>query len=466
MTSQLASMTGTSFTRNRVARAATGIASAGIMVGISMVAAAPAMAATDADCLAGNTVDATTGVPADIQTLLDANTSVICLSGTFVLSTALTYDYDVTIHGLTNAVLDGDGVTRILEDQREDDFLTIENMRLTNGNAVSETFFDEGHGGAIRGSVVVVYNSQFDNNSADTWGGAIQAYAVDIYDSLFFDNEAGYAGGAVQADEYVGMTRTTFRTNVADIGGAIAAYGVAESVSSTFEENDALYEGGAIYAEDRVGDGTVDVQNSTFVGNSTSVGSSGGGAISTMGGAVRQSTFLDNTTAADAGQSIVLPDGDLSLRGNIFAGTGSKPHLSTFDGAIVDAGANLFTTTEAAEVALSSAQPTSQFALTTAALFDGATLANNGGPTETVALYNASPALSAVPADPDSMTEDQRGVARPAVSDAGAYEYTGALAVLAATGSAPSGWLAGAAGLLLAAGAAVVAMTRRTRRAL
>ena len=54
---------GTSFTRSRAVRVASGLASFGVVVGFSLVAASPASAATDADCTPLNTVDATTGAP-------------------------------------------------------------------------------------------------------------------------------------------------------------------------------------------------------------------------------------------------------------------------------------------------------------------------------------------------------------------------------------------------------------------
>ncbi len=452
MSTSHSSTTGAAFSRKRIGRTAASLASAGLMVGISFAAASPAMAATDADCvggLGGNIVDATMGgTAANIQNLLDGSEPIICLSGTFVLAVPLTYNYDVTIHGLTDAVLDGDGVTGILSDDGSHS-ITVENMRFTNGNASD--------GGAIAGYVATVYNSQFDNNFAFT-GGAISAYNADIYDSLFFDNEADAVGGAVAVQQYVEVTDSTFRTNAAQFGGAVMSYSVAISYASTFEGNTADIAGGAIMSFD-----AVNVSNSTFVNNQSDAVSGYGGAVASSSGSVFQSTFLNNSAAY--GQSMAATDGTIYLRGNIFAGPGAQPQLATEGGTLEDVGANLFTTTQAAETALSSVQPTSIFSLTTLALFDGATLADNGGPTQTVALYGASPALSAVPADPDSMTEDQRGVARPAVSDAGAYEYDGPVAVLAATGSEPTGWIAGAAALLLA-GAAALGLSRRNRRAL
>ena len=53
-------------------------------------------------------------------------------------------------------------------------------------------------------------------------------------------------------------------------------------------------------------------------------------------------------------------------------------------------------------------------------------LADNGGPTLTHKLLAGSPAMAAATADPE-VTEDQRGVARDAVPDIGAYEDTAAV---------------------------------------
>ena len=447
---------GASFSRNRAVRTATGVATAGLMVGISLTGASAANAATDADCTVGNTVDAGTGTAANIQTLFDAFTPIVCLSGTFVLADSLKYNYDLTIHGLTDAVLDGGGLTQLLE-ETDPASLTVENMRFTNGVGSL--------GGAIRASMIVVHNSQFDNNSAD-FGGAINGEDIEIFDSLFFANDADYIGGAVMGYGSVSATRSTFRNNSAEYGGAIGAYGVITSDASTFEENTADSGGGAIANED-----TVDVQNSTFVRNSA--GTDIGGAIVTGGGSVRHSTFLGNTAVPAGGQSIATDGGTLEVRGSIFAGSDPYPHLRTGVGTINDGGGNVFNTTQVAENNLSSVQPSTQFGLTTLAIFAGADLASNGGPTQTVALTTGSPALQAVPASPESMTVDQRGVPRSAVSDAGAFEFTpfdggsGDGAELANTGSDSAGWLGGFAALLFGVGATVLGLARRkTSRAL
>ena len=439
---------GTSFTRSRAVRVASGLASFGVVVGFSLVAASPASAATDADCTPLNTVDATTGTSTDIQTLLTASTPVICLSGTFTLTTGLTYDYDVTLHGLPSATLDGDGSYGILLDTSFGNTLTVENLRLTNGSA-----FD---GGAINGYVVVSTNSTFDNNDA-VYGGAIYAYGVSATDSVFEDNTAATGGAIVSAFTSVGDS--TFTNNTAeDSGGAIYSYGSLFADSSTFEGNSAFFVGGAIASY-----GSLDVANSTFVENSTDPTDGLVGAVYTEGGTITQSTFLDNTAGPGAGQSVGNNGSTLTLRGNIFAGAdATEAHLYGDPADFVDNAGNLFTTSAATEASLTSPAPSTQFDLTTLALFNGATLADNGGPTHTVALWSGSPAINAVPADPGSLTVDQRGVARPDVSDAGAYEFVAP--VLAATGSVPSGILGGAAALLLGAGALAVGLARRAVR--
>jgi predicted outer membrane repeat protein len=368
------------------------------MVGFSLAAASPAAAATDADCNAGNTLTAPADDATDIQTLLTASTPIICLNGTFAVGTTLTYDYDVTIHGLADAVLDGGGSVGILEDLGSN-AITVENLTLSNANGSSS-------GGAIDGYFVAAIDSYFTGDAASN-GGAISGYSV-------------FAGG------------------------------------STFDSNETSGSGGAISAP------IVEVENSTFVGNSGY-----GGAIVAFSALISQSTFLDNVSSdPQGGQSIYLSGpGDAELRGNIFAGPTSDEQLGSDDPTVqfTDMAGNLFTT--AAESRLASPDPSSQFGLTTLAIFGGNTLADNGGPTPTVALPFGSPAIDAVPVG-TGVTIDQRGEGRSTNSDAGAYEQTGtAPAALAATGSAPAGWLGGVAALLLAAGAVTLGAARRVMRA-
>lgn len=443
--STAASPTGASFLRRRGARVALGAAS---VAGLSLLTASPAFAATDADCTDANTVDAGAGgTLADIQSLLDADTAVICLGGVFDVSTTLTFDYELTLYGLSGAVLDGGGDTQILRALSED-AVTVQNLVFSNGSASD--------GGAISAYDVTTIDSRFESNEAFL-GGAISAYSVVSEGSTFVDNTAEL-GGAIQTYDFADISTSTFTDNGANYGGAVFSYGYVGIDSSTFEGNFAEGAGGAVLADEEFW-----VVNSTFVGNTVAEGA--GGAINGDYGTVLQSTFLDNT--ADTGQALYSwDDGVVEVRGNIFSGASSSAQIDGFEEATVtDLGGNLFSTTAATETFLSDVQSSTGFGLPVALLFDGATLADNGGPTETVALYAGSPAVDAVPVGEPSVTVDQRGVPRDARSDAGAYEYVPAPApqALAATGSTTAGWAAAAAGALLAAGAAVIATARRRR---
>lgn len=407
----------------------------------------PANAATDADCTTLNTATANAGGTnaSDIQTLLAAYTPIICLVGTFNVATTLTAGYtghgaQLTLHGLSGAVLDGGGTTQILNDNPPSDTLTIENISFVHGAANI-------NGGAISGAKVKIYDSTFEYNTSATFGGAVFGYVS------------------------VTATRSTFDHNVATGGaGAIAAFGPATIDSSTFLENQAGTDAGA------VGANTLDVTNSTFKGNSVvneNPSAREGGALFTDGNAtILQSTFWDNSSAAAGGQAIQVgaDSGNgvvVNVRGNIFSDDASTTRqIVTAPGAtLVDLGGNLFTTTAASETSLPSPDPSSKFGVTVLSLF-GPTpgLADNGGPTKTVALSSTSVAIDAVPAGSPSVTVDQRGVARTGLSDAGAYEAPLPVPALAATGAAPSTWIGGVAALLLAAGAAAFGLSRRRVR--
>ena len=456
--------TGVAFSRRRVTRVAAGVASSGVMAALGLAGATPALAATEADC--DYTFTAPTDAPVNIQTALNtaADGEVLCISGTFTLTTGpLVYFDDVTILGLADAVLDGaDTYGILIDDFYVDNIdgssnLTVQNIRFTNGNADS--------GGAIGGGGdVTAIDSVFDNNFAAFAGGAIYADNRAISEGSVFTSNGidptdpttfTIDGGAISAGFSVTATDSTFTGNRAfDDGGAIGSYGFAESYSSTFVDNQGE-DGGAIsgYA--------VFSENSTFQGNSADLG----GAIITDYGIINQSTFLNNT--AVEGQSIYKSDNSNTVQvvGNIFAGgtPDAQLYADTEDPTEMfeDLGGNVFSTATGTEF-LETEAPSSKFSKSVAAIFGTNTAAFNGGIADTVALPPGSVAIDAVPAGGEfAVLVDERGVARDDLSDAGAYE---AIPVLADTGLESTGWIAGLSVLFLAAGAIAVGFTRRSRR--
>jgi predicted outer membrane repeat protein len=485
--------------RRGAARAVVAVASTGLLVGVGAVSVSPALAALAPTC--GVTVTATSDAASSaiqLQAALSGVAPVICLSGTFTLTQPLTFDRDLTLQGLSaETTLDGNDATAILTSTSGN--LTVSNLSFENGNTTRAGYPGvKPVGGAIKSvGSVTVSDSKFFGNFGNYGGGAISSENdVSITASTFVGNatepEGSFDGGAVLAGGNITVSNSTFDGNFATArGGALFAEGEIFTERSTFTGNTAA-NGGAIYSL-----GSVDVSNSTFVSNSAT---DEGGAILARGGDVEFSTFLNNTAATPVGgadipgEAIYLEldsvTSDLILSGNIFAGSGVSPQIGVGDigsGAVREAENNVFSTTSALEEDLIGRTGTSIFGASISEIFGASSpvLGDNGGTTETVALVAGSPAVDLVekgevvfpfgsltPADVDDLT-DQRGEPRVGLLDAGAFEFQPSDAVtpapapapeLAATGSAPiSSVLGGFAALIIAVGAAFVAMARRQR---
>ena len=284
----------------------------------------------------------------------------------------------------------------------------------------------------------------------------------------------GYGGSVSNSNGTLTVTNCTFSGNSAVLGGAIANIeGELSVTNSTFTDNssngDNGADGGAIYS---AGNLDVTVTNSTFSGNSSN-GGNGGGINSTGPLTVTNSTFSGNSASSTAGlggdggaianndpvAAVTLTNctfsgnsavhgGAISWSGNPLGSFGhpvtvTNTIFSTSTGgncyvdnnscilvggcanAITDGGHNLedsescdFST---ANRSLSNTNPG----------LNSAGLANNGGPTQTIALQAGSPAINAgdesVCSAPPVNNLDQRGSRRPGVGatncSIGAYEY-------------------------------------------
>ena len=207
-------------------------------------------------------------------------------------------------------------------------------------------------------------------------------------------------------------------------GGGIINEGALTISNSTFSGNSGAG-GGAIFNDE----GSLTIINSTFSGNSAP--SSAGGAIFNIALlTVTNSTFSGNTATAGFGGGIwnqstatlksTILAGSLNGSGNC-AGVGTPP--------IANAGYNISDDNSCGFSGTSVNNSTTLH-------LDPAGLANNGGPTQTIALEPNSEAVDFIPvADctdqtsptPLRVTTDQRGLPRPDPGnpnfcDAGAFE--------------------------------------------
>ena len=172
--------------------------------------------------------------------------------------------------------------------------------------------------------------------------------------------------------------------------------------------------------------GTLTVSNSTFSGNRSGAVTGLGGGISNYG----TTTVSNSTFSGNGGGGLLNNSGTITVTNSIFSGnglsvTGDASDCATFQaGAIIDNGGNL-----ADDASCAFTQSSSKNGATGLNL---GSLADNGGPTQTVALLPGSAARDVLPAvscvDPQGfpLAADQRGFPRldegESTCDSGAFE--------------------------------------------
>lgn len=235
-------------------------------------------------------------------------------------------------------------------------------------------------------------------------GGIYNEGTLQFSDSVISASDATNIGGGIYNASTLYVQDVTVSGNTAGLyGGGIYNTGSLTVLRSTFQGNDTGNRGGGIYGSSS----TSTVQNSTFYDNNAAIS---GGGIYISGGTltVHNSTFSDNTVAGDGG-GIYNSVGTLNLENSILANSsgGNDCYTSNSSGTRIN---NLIETGSCGS------------ALSSDPLLGP--LADNGGPTHTMALSPISPALDAGD-DATCESTDQRGVSRPKGlhCDIGAYEF-------------------------------------------
>jgi hypothetical protein len=342
----------------------------------------------------------------------------VTLPNTITLTSGqLTLDKNLTITGpgAAQLAISGNNVTRVMQ-VNASVVVTLSGLTIRNGNAG----FVLG-GGIQNAGTLTVSNSTFSGNNADFSGGIHNAGTLTVSNSTFSGNSADGGGGIF--NNGVGtltVSTSTFSGNSAgNSGGGIFNNGGTLTVStSTFSGNSAGNSGGGIFNNG----GTLTVSASTFSGNSTNInGGGGGGGISIAGGTltVSASTFSDNSAPGTLGGGGIFNNlGTVTVSATIIANSPSGNNCSgtglTSQGDNISSDGTCF-----------SASGPNNDRLTLDPLLNA--LGNNGGPTQTHALQNGSPAIDAVTVNtcpPPATDQRGNGFNRPAgaACDIGAFE--------------------------------------------
>ncbi len=266
-----------------------------------------------------------------------------------------------------------------------------------------------GHGGGIgniNGEVTVTDSIISDNSGGGFWetGGKLT-----IQESTVDDN-SGPGISATSGGNHSGTVSVSgcaIAGNSSERGGGIfVSDGALTVVNSTIADNSATESGGGIEVTER--SRPLTVVNSTIADNDVNVGSPGGGL------------FVDENCTAILNNTIVAQNTN---------GTGADPPPDDIGGpGTVSGSFNLIGTGGSA--GLANGTNGNQVGVANPGL--GA-LADNGGPTETIALLAASPAINtgntslAVAANGDPLSTDQRGTGFARIVggsvDIGAFEF-------------------------------------------
>lgn len=370
-----------------------------------------------------------------------------------------------TIHIATNVVIDGPGAgalalnesiyKTVFDVASTVTSATISGLTIENGstgidnsgtlNLSASTVLDNGSdagGGIVNNGTLSVTDSTLSLNSIDTpgaGGGGIENNdgTVTVTGCTFSENSAvgGAGGGAIDNDAgSVSITDSTLSGNTASdgSGGAVENNGGAVTISaSTLADNSAVNgTGGGI---DNVG-GTVTVDDSTVSRDNAYYSFGGGGMFNSGTATVANSTFDADSATYDGEGGGFYDGGTLSITNSTVAhnvgsvGGGvygpatvsatilaANTHGGNCSQALTDGGYNLDDDGSCGFTASTDLSDTP-------AGLDPQGLADNGGPTRTVALEAVSPAIGAIQNASLCSSPDQRGVARPTPCDMGSVQ--------------------------------------------
>lgn len=199
----------------------------------------------------------------------------------------------------------------------------------------------------------------------------------------------------------------------ADYGGSIESFGALTISNCTFVGNFAQDLGGAIHSE--IGSASLVIENSTITGNTAS------DFAGVIGSGSSQTHFQNVTiTGNKCPYALSLYANTATMVNSILAGNNNDGVLAYGTAAFSTQSVNNLIGT-GGSAGLVNGVNNNQVGLSTASLHLGA-LANNGGPTPTIALLPGSPAINAGIVI-SGRTTDQRGLPIGAAPDIGAFEY-------------------------------------------
>jgi IPT/TIG domain len=284
-------------------------------------------------------------------------------------------------------------------------------LLAVDGNKLDRVFHVGNHGDGnevtAKISGITIQNGNTTSKAdypAYSGGGIYNDNGVLTIDGVTITNNAASWGAAIDQEGQVTVTNSTFSNNV--ISGDSCG-GSAMEVEADFTHSGTAFVNVTITGNDSGAcSGTLRVQDANTFTNVTISGNKGaGGALQAEAATFANSIIANQTGSADC--ATAPTDGGSNLSSD--ASCGFAAGSPTFDLVSTDPGLGA--------------------------------LANNGGPTDTMALTSSSPPVDAVHNICPPPAADQRGVPRPrgAACDIGAFEFSPLSVVSASSSCGDSG---------------------------
>ncbi|WP_158520907.1 choice-of-anchor Q domain-containing protein [Fuerstiella marisgermanici] len=339
---------------------------------------------------------------------IDATPDTITLGGT-----QLVISSDVTLSGPGADLLtiDAAGASRVLRIAPGNFDVTLDSLSLINGDSI-----DDG-GGILNSShgVFTLSNSVLASNTSARTGGGLSSFengTVRILDSTVTGNHADSGGGITSLGNVpLIIDGSAITANTATVvGGGVYVGGQLRITNSTIADNVSALGGGILQSA-----WTAEIVNSTIAGNRATDPVVGGGGI-----------FNVNDLDLTISNSLIA--GNVAPTGSDFSNTYTTGS-TTINNSIVGDASDIGTTSGS----------NNQFDIDWKTVLenDGLVpiLADNGGPTQTIALLPGSPAINAGDdAAASGLSTDQRGETRfVSTVDIGAFEAQEAASLVVTT---------------------------------
>lgn len=329
--------------------------------------------------------------------------NAVAANGTVNLA-ASTYAIPATVNITKNVTVNGTAGSTILDGSNSISVMSISGATATlNGLTLQNGRANAGGGLIVSGAAnVTIRNSTITNNTATNPSGSGE-----------------FGGGLLlRSGTTVLIDRSTISNNKARYGAGFDAYGVLTITNSTISGNVASSSGGGAYVNPG---GSFNISNST-VANNTSNGF--GSGLDNDGGSltVNYSTVVGNVGSTGGG--IYSGGGSFTLGHSLVVGntatTGSN--IRTVGGTVTSLGYNIFGSSAGfTGNGTTDVSYTGTLAEIVQTSGGTAVLADNGGPTQTIALIPGSAAYLGGGTNSGGLL-DQRGRARGSTISVGAYD--------------------------------------------